>query len=363
MAMQDSEPLRVLIVDDEPDVTALLRLLLQQNFGAQSEAAGTCMTAREKLASSDFDLITLDHQLPDGTGLQLLEELAAVGEHPPVIMVTGHGDEKTAVSAFKLGAAGYVVKDLRLSTLLIQEISQALNAVALKNTEQELRHNEERYRQMFENMSSGAVVYQVVGDTDDFIVMEFNAAAEVMEKVDRRALIGSSLLEVYPKIREIGLFEVFQRVARTGRPESLSITFQGIENREVWRENRVYRLPSGEIVVMFDDITRRVLAEEAVRQMEDECRRRFDGYAQAADRDLREPVSRALTSCEALVEALLTVNEVDAREDTLETMELVCKNLRKSLLVLEDLRAFNHLEDHPKPPDQGHSSGEAGGSS
>lgn len=361
--MQDSKPLRVLIVDDEPDVTALLRLLLQQNFGAQSDAAGTCATAREKLASSTFDLITLDHQLPDGTGLQLLEELAAGGEHPPVIMVTGHGDEKTAVSAFKLGAAGYVVKDLRLSTLLIQEISQALNTIALQHTEQELRHHEERYRQMFENMSSGVVVYKVVGNADDFIVMEFNAAAEVMDKVDRRTLIGNSLLEVYPKIREIGLFEVFQRVARTGEPESISISFQGVENREVLRENRVYRLPGGEIVVIFDDITRRVRAEEAVRQMEEQCLARFEGYAQAVNRDLLEPVSQALSSCEALVEALQTVKDVDARADTLETMEMVCKSLRKSLLVLEDLRAFNHLEEHPIPPDESHASREAGGSS
>jgi DNA-binding NtrC family response regulator len=198
MAMQDSKPLRVLIVEDEPDVTALLRLLLQQSFGAQSEAASSCETAREKLSSSAFDLITLDHQLPDGTGLQLLEELSAAGEHPPVIMVTGHGDEKTAVSAFKLGAAGYVVKDLRLSTLLIQEINQALNAVALRQTEKELRHHEERYREMFENMSSGVVVYEVIGDADDFIITEFNAAAEGLEEVERSTLIGKSVLEVFP---------------------------------------------------------------------------------------------------------------------------------------------------------------------
>jgi DNA-binding response OmpR family regulator len=360
--MQDSRPLRVLIVDDEPDVTALLRLLLQQNFGAQSDAAGTCVTAREKLASSEFDLITLDHQLPDGTGLQLLEELAAAGEHPPVIMVTGHGDEKTAVAAFKLGAAGYVVKDLRLSTLLIQEITQALNAVALQHAEKELRRNEERYRQMFENMSSGVVVYEVVGDAEDFIVMEFNAAAEVLEKVDRRALIGNLLLDVYPKIREIGLFEVFQRVARSGRPESLSITYKGLEDQETSRENRVYRLPSGEIVVMFDDVTRQLRAEEALRQMEEQCLARFEGYAQAANRDLREPVSRALASCESLVEALHTVKDVDARDETLQTMEAVCRSLRKSLLVLEDLEAFDHVEDHRMPPSHGHASGDAGGS-
>jgi CheY-like chemotaxis protein len=356
--MQDSKPLRVLIVDDEPDITALLGLLLRQNFGAWSDAAGSCAIAREKLASSVFDLITLDHQLPDGTGLQLLEELATKGEHPPVIMVTGHGDEKTAMSAFKLGAAGYVVKDLRLSTLLIQEINQALNTVALQHAEKELRRHEERYGQMFENMSSGVMVNQVVGDADDFIVMEFNAAAEAMEKVDRLTLIGNSLLEVYPKIKEIGLFEVFQRVARTGKPEYLSIAYKGVENRETARENRVYRLPSGEIVVIFDDTTRRVQAEAAVRQMEKECQKRFDGYAQAADRDLREPVSQALAGCESLADSLRTVKDVDARAYTLETMDVVCQSLRKALLVLEDLRAFNHRNDHPSLPEQGPASGD-----
>jgi hypothetical protein len=105
---------------------------------------------------------------------------------------------------------------------------------------------------------------------------------------------------------------------------------------------------------MFDDVTRQLRAEEAVRQMEEQCLARFEGYAQAADRDLREPISRALAGCEALVDALQTVRDVDASEETLEMMGAVCKNLRKALLVLEDLRTFSHLEEHPKPPDEGH---------
>ncbi|MBN2168432.1 MAG: response regulator, partial [Actinobacteria bacterium] len=95
--------LKILIVEDEPETAKMLGILLKNKVSAQSEAAPSCKSAREKLSESAFDLVTLDYQLPDGDGLSLLQEIIAIEESPPVVMVTGHGDEKTAVEAFRLG--------------------------------------------------------------------------------------------------------------------------------------------------------------------------------------------------------------------------------------------------------------------
>jgi PAS domain S-box-containing protein len=247
--------LHALVVDDEPEVSNLITLLLKQHFDAAVEIAETCAEARQKLSENDFDLVTLDHQLPDGTGLELLREIRSGPAPAPVIMVTAHGDEKIALSAFKSGASGYVVKDSRMSTLLVQEVKSALAGAALEEAEAELRRIEERYLHMFENMTSGVAVYEPVGDAGDFMIRDFNRAAEQIEQVERGEVIGKRVTEAFPGIQDMGFLEVLRKVARTGEPEFYPAVYYEDERHSGWRENRVYRLPTGEVVAIFDDVT------------------------------------------------------------------------------------------------------------
>ena len=65
----------------------------------------------EALASAaTSDIVLLDHQLPDGTGIDLLPRLLARPDAPSVIMVTGEGSEELAANAMRLGAEDYLVK-------------------------------------------------------------------------------------------------------------------------------------------------------------------------------------------------------------------------------------------------------------
>lgn len=113
-----TKPFKVLVVDDDADFARVLKIILEQRFTAVAVVAADCSSARKALSTDAFHLITLDFKLPDGNGLELLEEITAIGEHPPVIMVTGHGDERTASEAIRLGADGYVIKDNRMQALL-----------------------------------------------------------------------------------------------------------------------------------------------------------------------------------------------------------------------------------------------------
>ena len=134
-----------------------------------------------------------------------------------------------------------------------------------KRMEEALRQGEQRYRMMFENMSSAAVVYQAVDDGKDFIFRGFNSAAERIEKIRRERLIGKSVLEIFPAVRDFGLFDVFQRVWRTGNPERHPTTLYKDARISGWRENYVYKLPSGEVVAIYDDVTESKPAEEELR--------------------------------------------------------------------------------------------------
>ena len=131
-----------------------------------------------------------------------------------------------------------------------------------KRTEDALRKSEERYRIMFESMGSGVAIYAAVDDGKDFIFTGFNRAAEKIEGIEREQVIGKSVLEIFPGVRDFGLFEAFQRVWRTGNPEHHPITFYKDNRISGWRENYVYRLSSGEVVAVYEDITERKKAEE-----------------------------------------------------------------------------------------------------
>jgi K+-sensing histidine kinase KdpD len=78
------------------------------------------------------------------------------------------------------------------------------------------------------------------------------------------------VLDVFPGIRDFGLFDVFQRVWKTGRPENHPVGQYQDDRITGWRDNAVYKLPSGEVVAVYSDETERKIAEEALKKSYDE---------------------------------------------------------------------------------------------
>ncbi|MBF0213560.1 MAG: PAS domain S-box protein, partial [Magnetococcales bacterium] len=131
--------------------------------------------------------------------------------------------------------------------------------------EQTLQINERRYRALFDTMTSGVAVYEVWNGGEDFIVKEINQAGIRISNADPERVVGRRATEVFPGIREFGLFEVFQQVARTGESAYHPITFYEDEFHRGWLENLVYRLESGEVVAVYNDLTEKRRAEGQAR--------------------------------------------------------------------------------------------------
>jgi two-component system response regulator AtoC len=112
--------LSVLIVEDDEDFRASLVALIGREGHATREA-GTLARAREDLAGAAPDVVLLDLVLPDGDGLELLEdeELGALTEF---VVMTGHAAVESAITALRKGALDYLSKPLdrsRLKTILM----------------------------------------------------------------------------------------------------------------------------------------------------------------------------------------------------------------------------------------------------
>ena len=262
--------LSILIIEDDKSMANTLRLLFKSKFDCETDTAENCAETREKLRSARYDIITLDYELPDGDGLDLLGEITADENHPPVIVVTGHGDEKVALEAFKKGASSYVVKDSRMSAILPASILKALESSSQRRKQKDFDVLAEKYRGIFDNSKSGIAVFEVVGDGDDFVVKDLNRAAEGIDNISRGEVVGKPVLDVLPSADRSGLLDILQRVWRTGAPEQMPVRRYLDEQTFHWRENYVYKLSTGGIVDIYEDVTELNYAEEELKERERE---------------------------------------------------------------------------------------------
>ena len=105
---------RVLVVDDDAEMRTLLRRILEfDGFRVTERDRGIHVLA--VLRETPFDLVILDKEMPEMTGLDLLPALRREFPRVPVLLVTAFGGRQVESSALRLGATSYLEKPFRLS--------------------------------------------------------------------------------------------------------------------------------------------------------------------------------------------------------------------------------------------------------
>src|SRR5256886_3710402 len=109
---------QILVVDDEEDLRKAIVDVLTLD-GYEVDQAGSAEEAAEKLSQTAYDVLITDHNLPQKTGVELLEE--SLVRYPEIIgiVITGYGTVETAVTAIKKGAYNYLTKPFKLVELSI----------------------------------------------------------------------------------------------------------------------------------------------------------------------------------------------------------------------------------------------------
>jgi len=123
---------RILATDDRPEVLRLVERSLAEQYDC--EFATSVGAAREKLAAEPFELALCDIQMPEESGLVLVEEISRHHPETAIVMVTGVDDPDVAEDAYRLGAHGYLVKPFWSGQLLIT-VANALRQHKLELSE------------------------------------------------------------------------------------------------------------------------------------------------------------------------------------------------------------------------------------
>ena len=197
----------ILLVDDSESDRGICRryLLADEDFDYQIIEAETLEEGLALWRSQFPDLVLVDIQLPDGSGLELLEAIAETpsAKKTPIIVITGQGNERIAVQSMKLGAKDYLLKEDLTQSAFCRAIGNVLEkstlAQQVMQLEKELevqtaalKFSEDRLRAIFDN------TLQFIGlISTDGHVLEANQTSLAVAGLQREEVVGRLLWEAY----------------------------------------------------------------------------------------------------------------------------------------------------------------------
>ena len=276
---------KILLVEDE----AILAMAEAKILKKRGYEVVTAYNGEKAVETADLDpeidLILMDIDL--GRGMDGTEAAQKIlKEHNlPIVFLTSHSEEEYVNRVKKITNYGYVLKHSG-EFVLVESINMAFHlyeaqkqlhtqkenlqtALTQKErSEEELQNHVERYQQLFNNINNCVAVYETVEDGSDFVIIDINKSVEKTENVRREDVLNKRVTEVFPGVRRFGLLDVLKRVAETGKPEHLPAAQYSDERIVGWRDNYVYKLPSGEIIATYDDVTERIKMEKSLRESE-----------------------------------------------------------------------------------------------
>ena len=178
-------------------------------------------------------------------------------------------DQSSARSAFwdyLVQIASMCILLLACIVLLLMYIRKSIiTQFTMENlkVEKEISASRSRFGKLFNQLKSGVAIYQAIDEGRDFEILELNDTARHITKVDI-GFKGRSVRDVYPGLANHTILATFQNVWRTGNPEEHPTFLYQDDKQTFWTDNYVFKLPSGEVVSVFDDVTARKLAADKI---------------------------------------------------------------------------------------------------
>ena len=353
----------LLVEDDEVDRQAFVRQVRMQNLPYQVYCAPSGQEARRALAEHAFDVVLLDYQLGDTTGLELLPALAGI----PCIFVTGMGNEEIAVSAMQQGAHDYVVKDREQHYLTVLPLV-IRNVLIRGQSEKNLQESQRKLTTLMANLPGMA--YRGSPGTER--PMEFvSGGCSELTGFPPEYFTGEDgvpLGRLISKTERQRLADEIDAAVNLGASYQLTYRLKprGGGSKWVLERGSAVHGKDGTLLALegfITDITDRIEAEEALRQAWEQAEsatRLKDKFVSLVAHDLRSPIGNVkvmlelvgsepeyplnptqstlmrstLEKCDGmlhLIDELLKISRIQAGSITLKKQYILHQNLKAAL--------------------------------
>jgi len=328
--MAQTDPIRILYIEDDPGLARLVQKRLQR-VGYVVDTASDGEEGITKYKGDSYDILFVDQSLPVYDGLEVIRILGSKGSLPPTIMITGTGNERVAVEAMKLGASDYIVKDV--GTGYLELLPSVIAKVLQQRTaHEEKQRAEEAYRAVVDYSLQGLHILQ--RGREVFV----NSAYAKMLGYAEEELLALSPKQirnlVHPEDQVVAWGNYRDRIEKKPAPQRYEFRIIRKDGAVRWVETFTSRIeyqgrPALQVAMI--DITERKQTEDALRESEERFRQFFEN----------EPEYCYMTSAEGII---LDINNAALKTLGYKKGELVGKSLQtvfapESLPKLEQLIA------------------------
>jgi diguanylate cyclase (GGDEF)-like protein/PAS domain S-box-containing protein len=280
--MDQSRPIRILYIEDDPGLARLVQKRLAK-LGYAVDIAADGEEGITQYEADPYDVVFVDQTLPRYDGLQVIRSLASRGPLPPMIMITGTGDETVAVEAMKLGTSDYIVKDVQggyLSLLpsVIEKVLQQRCALGEKQrAEEALKREQEKFQTLVEQSPLGV---SIIGKEGRFTYINPTFTEIFGYTLDDITTRREWFAKAYPdeeyRNHVVATWIVDKKKSTGGdcRPQTFTVTCKDGSKKVVYF--RPITMENGDEFVTYEDISDRVRAEEALRDSGDKLEKLHD---------------------------------------------------------------------------------------
>ena len=222
-----------------------------------------------------------------------------------------------------------------------------------KQAENSLLESEMQFRQVFENVGVGIALYEPTDDGSDFIFKDINPAGAKMGQKPREDHIGKSVIDVYPGVKDLGLFSVFQEVWQTGVLKHHPTAQYSDDKVDFWVDNYVSKLPLGDIMAVYEDVSKQKQAEETLKNLNlaletrvaqrtaelAEANKELEDFVYSVSHDLRAPL-RSISGFSQIIDRR---HKASLNEEGQHYFDNIIKASKQMGDLIDDLLRFSRM--------------------
>jgi len=263
---------RILIADDDPQVTTALLSVIGQVFPCNVETCGDGDTVLNKLAEQPYDVLVTDMLMPGRHGIELIREAKRVAPDCDILVMTAYPNEFPFLEAVRAGASDFMTKPYPAEEMGARLLRMFRERAARRNPDAtDLSSNmqgasDRKYGLLFERNMNGMIVLE----PSTHVIVDANAAVCELWGHTREELLGTPITQWFLK-SDVERFQYgMKAIAGNKRGALADIQIRQSSGKQVWVDVSVSYIDTVEeawILLVFTDVTEKRLTTDRLAQM------------------------------------------------------------------------------------------------